>query len=82
MSASDHLSPDQFPWFKTTDRYGGRAEVANTEHGPYVIDGTGYGRMKWTVEYPDHDYGMTPTKRLAREWAAEDYRERSKTNER
>lgn len=77
MSASDHLSPSQFDWLKTTDRLGGRTEVANTEHGGYAIDGNGYGRMKWTVEYPDKDYGMTHSKREARAWAAEDHRQRS-----
>jgi len=77
MSASDNLSPVQFNWLKTTNRFHQPAEVANTKHGGYVVDGNGYGRMKWTVEYPggaeNEDYGMTSTKGEARAWAALDH---------
>lgn len=77
MPAQDHLSPVQFNWRKTKNRFDQPAEVANTKHGGYVVDGNGYGRMKWTVEYPEGaengDYGMTDTKGEARAWAAQDH---------
>lgn len=77
MAASDNLSPQQFNWLKTKDRFGAPHEVANTKHGGYVVDGNGSGRMKWTVEYPEGggngDYGMTDTKGEARAWAALDH---------
>ena len=73
MSASDNLSPVQFNWLKTTDRYQHRHEVANTKHGGYVVSPGGTWPMKWTVEYPGEDYGMTDTKGEARAWAALDH---------
>jgi hypothetical protein len=31
---------------------------ATSPWGLYVIDGNNYGRNRWTVTYPDSDYGM------------------------
>jgi hypothetical protein len=45
-------------WQRTTDRVGNRVEYAVTEFGVYVVDGNGYGRMRWTVDYAPGRYGM------------------------
>jgi hypothetical protein len=54
------------PWIVTTDRDGRRAYVRADGHW---IDGHGCGRMRWTVNYPDGDYGMTDTLAEAKAWA-------------
>lgn len=68
-------------WVRDKDEFGHPVEHSDTEHGRYSIDGNGAGRMKWTVVYPAEDgqrpdYGMTDTKREAREWAEQDLAER------
>lgn len=53
-------------WHKATARFGQTVEYAVTEHGMYVVDGSGYGRMRWSVDYPDGDGCSTDTKGDAR----------------
>ena len=45
---------------------------ATSPHGLYTIDGGGYGRNRWTVTYPDGDYGMVDSLGEAKAWAAQD----------
>ena len=43
---------------------------ATSPWGLYTIDGTGsYGRNRWTVTYPDGDYGMVDALAEAKLWA-------------
>lgn len=42
---------------------------ADSPKGVYTIDGNGYGRNKWTVTYPDGDYGMADALAEAKIWA-------------
>lgn len=37
--------------------------------GLYSIDGNNAGRNRWTVTYPDNDYGMTDSLSEAKAWA-------------
>lgn len=76
MSASDHLNEHQ--WKKTTNRFGHPVEYSNTPHGGYVVDGSGAGRMKWSVDFPDGDYALGTTKGEVRGEAAVDLKYRSK----
>jgi len=59
-------------WITTTDRNGVRHYVSPEGH---IIDGNGYGRMRWTVVYLDGDYGMTDTLAEAKAWAEVDLRQ-------
>lgn len=43
--------------------------AATSPWGLYTIDGTGYGRNRWTVTYPDGDYGMVDALTEAKAWA-------------
>jgi hypothetical protein len=51
---------------------------ATSPWGLYTIDGHGAGRNRWTVTYPDGDYGMVDALAEAKAWAAQDAEERSK----
>lgn len=53
-------------WITTTDRDGRRHYVRAAGD---IIDGHGYGRMRWTIAYADGDYGMTDTLAEAMAWA-------------
>ena len=53
-------------WTITTDREGRRHYTRPDGH---IIDGHGCGRLRWTVRYPDGDYGMTDTLAEAKAWA-------------
>jgi hypothetical protein len=44
--------------------------------GLYTIDGTGYGRNRWTVTYPGGDYGMVDALAEAKAWAEQDAEQR------
>lgn len=61
-------------WKKT----GPGAYRATSAHGDYTIDGNNAGRNRWTVTYPDGDYGMVDSLREAKAWAAQDVAERAK----
>lgn len=45
---------------------------ATSPWGLYTIDGSGYGRNRWTVTYPDSDYGMVDALAEAKAWAQQD----------
>jgi hypothetical protein len=45
---------------------------ATSPWGLYTIDGEGAGRNRWTVTYPDSDYGMVDSLAEAKAWAAQD----------
>jgi len=45
--------------------------------GLYTIDGNNYGRNRWTVTYPDGDYGMVDALAEAKAWAEQDAEARS-----
>lgn len=45
---------------------------ATSPWGLYVIDGNNYGRNRWTVTYPDGDYGMADALAEAKAWAETD----------
>jgi len=52
---------------------------ATSPWGLYTIDGTGsYGRNRWTVTYPDGDYGMADALAEAMLWAESDAEERTR----
>lgn len=51
---------------------------ATSPWGLYVIDGGGAGRNRWTVTYPDGDYGMVDSLTEAKAWAAQDAEARAK----
>lgn len=42
---------------------------ATSPWGLYTIDGNNYGRNRWTVTYPDGDYGMVDALAEAKAWA-------------
>jgi hypothetical protein len=42
---------------------------ATSPWGLYTIDGNNFGRNRWTVTYPDNDYGMADTLGEAKAWA-------------
>lgn len=54
---------------KTTNEFGQTIRVADTEAGRFTIDGNNATRNRWTVTYPDGDYGMVDTMREAIAWA-------------
>jgi hypothetical protein len=37
--------------------------------GVYMINGNNYGRNRWTVTYPNGDFGMTDSLAEAKAWA-------------
>jgi len=81
MSAGDSLSEGQFhQWKRTKNYFDQHIEESHTEHGKYVVDGNGAGRMKWSVTFPDGDYALGQTKREVRGEADTDleYRARKK----
>ena len=45
---------------------------ATSPWGLYTIDGSGYGRNRWTVTYPGADYGMVDSLGEAKAWAQQD----------
>jgi hypothetical protein len=51
---------------------------AESPWGLYTIDGNNAGRNRWTVTYPDGDYGMVDALAEAKGWAEIDAEERSK----
>lgn len=51
---------------------------ATSPVGRYVIDGNNAGRNRWTVTYPDGDYGMVDALAEAKLWAAQHDEERVK----
>lgn len=51
---------------------------ATSPWGLYTIDGSGYGRNRWTVTYPSGDYGMVDALAEAKAWAQQDAEERSR----
>lgn len=59
------LIGDRLTWTKI----GKSSYQATTPRGLYAIDGNGAGRMKWTVTYPDGDYGFTDSLGEAKAWA-------------
>lgn len=59
-------------WVTTTDRHGRRHYTRAMGH---IIDGHGFGRMRWTVVYPDGNYGMTDSLAEAKAWADVDARQ-------
>lgn len=80
MSADKNLSEEQFKhvWKRAKDpQFGHNIEVSDTPHGRYVVDGSGYGRMRWSVVYPDGDYAITDTRGDARANADIDLKERA-----
>jgi lysophospholipase L1-like esterase len=50
---------------------------ASSSRGTYTIDGNNRGRNRWTVTYPNGDYGMADSLREAQAWAEQDLTERS-----
>lgn len=50
---------------------------ATSPWGLYVIDGNNYGRNRWTVTYPNNDYGMADALAEAKLWAESDAAERT-----
>jgi hypothetical protein len=52
--------------------------TAASPWGVYGIDGNNYGRNRWTVTYPDGDYGMVDALAEAKAWAAQDAEERAR----
>lgn len=46
--------------------------------GLYTVDGNNYGRNRWTVTYPDGDYGMVDSFGEAKAWAEQAWVERSR----
>jgi lysophospholipase L1-like esterase len=50
---------------------------ASTPQGVYIIDGNNRGRNRWTVTYPNEDYGMADSLQEAQAWAEQDLKERS-----
>ena len=51
---------------------------ATSPWGLYTIDGNNVGRNRWTVSYPDGDYGMVDTLAEAKAWAAQDVEGRTR----
>lgn len=51
-------------WKKT----GPGAYRATSTYGDYTIDGNNAGRNRWTVTYPDGDYGMVDSLAEAKAW--------------
>ena len=51
---------------------------ATSPWGLYTIDGNNYGRNRWTVTYPDDDYGMADALAEAKLWAEQHAAERSR----
>jgi hypothetical protein len=49
---------------------------AASPRGLYTIDGNNAGRNRWTVIYPDGDYGMVDSFAEAKAWAAVDAEKR------
>ena len=52
--------------------------TATSPWGVYNIDGNNYGRNRWTVTYPDGDYGLVDALAEAKAWAAQDAEERAR----
>jgi len=53
--------------------------AATSPWGLYSIDGNNApGRNRWTVTYPDDDYGMVDSLGEAKAWAATDAEERAR----
>jgi hypothetical protein len=52
--------------------------TAASPWGAYGIDGNNAGRNRWTVFYPDGDYGMVDTLGEAKAWAQQDADERAR----
>jgi hypothetical protein len=50
---------------------------ATSPWGLYTIDGSGYGRNRWTVTYPGGDYGMVDALAEAKAWAQQDADDRA-----
>ena len=60
---------EQFPahvWKKDVDEYGGPVERSSTPVGDFIISGKGYGRMRWSVTYPDGNEALGTTRREVR----------------
>lgn len=51
---------------------------ATSSWGLYTIDGNNYGQNRWTVTYPDGDYGMVDALTEAKAWAKQDAEERAR----
>jgi hypothetical protein len=51
---------------------------ATSPWGLYTIDGSGYGRNRWTVTYPDGDYGMVDALAEVKAWADQDAAQRAR----
>lgn len=51
--------------------------AATSPWGLYSIDGNNYGRNRWTVTYPDGDYGMVDSLGEAKAWAESHAAERA-----
>jgi DNA topoisomerase IB len=67
------------PWVQDNDGPGRPILTADTPVGRYTIDGNNAGRNKWTVVYPDGDYGMVDSQAEAIAWAEGDYADRDGT---
>lgn len=50
---------------------------ATSPWGLYTIDGNNAGRNRWTVTYPNDDYGMADALAEAKLWAESDAAERA-----
>lgn len=51
---------------------------ATSPRGLYTIDGNNAGRNRWTVTYPDGDYGMCDALAEAKLWAESDAEQRAR----
>lgn len=51
---------------------------ATSPFGLYTINGNNAGRNRWTVTYPDGDYGMCDALAEAKAWAESDVAQRAK----
>ncbi len=52
--------------------------AATSQWGLYSVDGNNYGRLRWTVTYPDGDFGMADSLGEAKAWAAVDADQRER----
>ena len=51
---------------------------ATSPWGVYRIDGNNPGQNRWTVTYPNDDYGMVDTLGEAKAWAEQDAQTRQR----
>lgn len=64
-SGEKPLIGDRLTWTKVSKG----VYHATAPSGLYTIDGNNAGTNRWTVTYPDGDYGMTDSLGEAKAWA-------------